>query len=641
MSELYDLMLVIGDMVLQADAEPTRSACSTLFLVFLLHYPLGPKRLQQQLDFLALNLAYERAQGRASLLALVRQVTSKLPLPLLIEQSDRLLLPLVTRLVNETDRRCVAGVGDAISTLLSRTCVPAGGAPAAVARQRVLGLLRAWLEDAGRVPTLGRAAAQLAGILVQALGEGAAAVAPELLPLLVQACVAEAEKKNTGGENAGGGRIGGRGGASGSGGGTGGGEEDNSDNEESGMSLNSTASELGWQTAYFSLKAIGKLCIGQPNLLRGPACAPLWASARPLLLHEHAWVRAAMGRAVGSLLAGLTPAQLATEVQAAAAGGGADIANQAGKANRSDRGGAAKPALVKRKPDGEASAARFPSSPEALLGLADALACQLRSPLLTAPAAAQAVSSLLWTGLACVAHPELAPPGLAGLLSGRAGRKGKGSSRDEVGEGEEEGEEGEGEEEGEDEEAGGGAVQPEWARPATAAEKGSLWTLHILSARLAPLTRRPGPVRGGAAVRWFGALASQMRRPQLDLILDQIVPPVLRAAEDASGKVDPAVKSAAAEALGLIQRAASPPAFVKVYQAVHDAQKSARSERKRRAAVAAVADPEATARQRISRNLGKKAAKARKLVETKRKRDGSGSIGLGTGKKRRQVEARR
>jgi len=337
-----------------------------------------------------------------------------------------------------------------------------------------------------------------------------------------------------------------------------------------------------------------------------------------------------MGRAVGALLAGLTPAQLATEVQAAAAGRGGGAQ---GGSSRAGNGKSAKSAPVKRKQAVAAGTPRWPASPEALLGLADALATQLRSPLLTAPAASQAVSSLLWIGLACVAHPVLAPPDMAGLLRRGAGRreKGSGSDLDEAGDGEEG---------GEDDDEQGDAGQLEWVGPAGAAE-GGLWVVRALGARLAPLTRRPGPVRGGAAVRWFGALASQLSRAQLDLILDLLVPPVLRAAEDASGKVDPTVKSAAAEALSLLQRAASPPAFVQVYQAVHDAQKSARAERKRRAAVAAVADPEATARQRISRNLGKKAAKARKLVVTKRKRDGAGSIGLGTGKKRRQVEARR
>ena len=36
LAELYDLVLVLGDMVLQADLPATRSACAHLYLVFLL-----------------------------------------------------------------------------------------------------------------------------------------------------------------------------------------------------------------------------------------------------------------------------------------------------------------------------------------------------------------------------------------------------------------------------------------------------------------------------------------------------------------------------------------------------------------------------------------------------------------------------
>jgi len=112
-----------------------------------------------------------------------------------------------------------------------------------------------------------------------------------------------------------------------------------------------TASQaaLRWQTAYFSLKALSRLTARQPALLSSAACAPLWAHARPLLLHSHAWLRGAMGRAVGSLLASLEPAVLAAEPGAPHGLGGAG----------------------------------------ALVELADALSTQLTSKLVTEPAAAQ------------------------------------------------------------------------------------------------------------------------------------------------------------------------------------------------------------------------------------------------------------
>ena len=616
-AELYDMMLTIGDLVLQADSEGTRSACSTLFLVFLLNYPLGPKRLQQQLDFLTLNLSYEVAQGRVSLLALVRQIAAKLPLPLLFEQLDRLLLPLVTRLVNETERQCVASVNAAVETLLARTCGLAGGPQASGARERVLTLLRAWFGDARRKPALGRAAARLAGLLVDAIDENIiATLAPTLLPLLVGACVAEVDcADDVGTEKTKKSKEGASEGPDGSSAITG---------DESDLAVDLTVSALRWQTAYFALKAFGRLCAKQRHLILTAPCAPLWKYARPLLLHEHAWVRLAMSRAIGALLAEVSPEQLARYASET------PKVQESGRNSRTSKGvhGAAFAGAMAAAAVDEAAVAIL-GSPGMLLRIADASVAQLRSPLLSEPAAAQTLRNLLWIALALVAHPVLAPLAMADELRARRGLAGDRVSGDDGVEedGVEDGDESGGEREAEA--VNGGEVDAQ------------LWPLVALSSRLAPLTRRPGPVRGGAAVRWFGALASQLSRTQLDTLLESILPPIMRSAEDSSGKVDPLVKSQAAEVLTLIQRAASPPTFVRVYQRVHDSQKAARVERKRRAAVAAVADPEAAARHRISRNLGKKAAKARKLEKLKRNRDGGGSLGLGTGKKRRQVEARR
>ena len=116
--ELYDLVLVLGDMVLQADAPSVRASCSHLFLTFLLRYPLGPKRLQQHLNFVITNLGYPVAAGRASLLGLVQSLIDHFPLPILLRQLDLLMLPLVTRLVNDEDHDCRAAVGAALTRLI-------------------------------------------------------------------------------------------------------------------------------------------------------------------------------------------------------------------------------------------------------------------------------------------------------------------------------------------------------------------------------------------------------------------------------------------------------------------------------------------------------------------------------------------
>ena len=57
LAELYDLVLVLGEMLLQSPSESVRSTCAKLFLTFLMHYPLGERRVQQHFNFLVTNLS--------------------------------------------------------------------------------------------------------------------------------------------------------------------------------------------------------------------------------------------------------------------------------------------------------------------------------------------------------------------------------------------------------------------------------------------------------------------------------------------------------------------------------------------------------------------------------------------------------
>ena len=114
LSELYDLILVLGDMVLQADSAAIRSSASHLYLTFLLKYPLGPKRLQQHLTFLVTNLPYPVPHGRLSLLSLIQSTIEQLPLPVLQRQADLLLLPwshaLSMTMITSAGRRLVGAL---------------------------------------------------------------------------------------------------------------------------------------------------------------------------------------------------------------------------------------------------------------------------------------------------------------------------------------------------------------------------------------------------------------------------------------------------------------------------------------------------------------------------------------------------
>jgi len=344
--ELYDLVGLLGEMVLQADAPSVRRSCSQLYLSFLLTYPLGPRRLQQHLNFFVTNLAYPVAHGRLSLLELVHDAIRRLPLEILRKQAELLLLPLTTRLVNDADQGCRVAVGRAVKCLLQRTCVAAeggdaegGDAEAAKAREKLLVLLHTWGAD-GAHSALGRAAAQVAGLAVEALGRGATSLAPKLVPLLMRACAADAAGAGA-----------------------------------------AAADAEHWQAAYYSLKAFEKLATLQPALLTRAASEPLWCGLPALLLHAHSWVRSAAGRLLGLLFAETKPAELCAPAAARAAEGGEEPKKE-----------------------------RFLRRRGTLLRLGDALLDQLHSAAIPAAASVQALKNLLWISSALLRHPALAPP---------------------------------------------------------------------------------------------------------------------------------------------------------------------------------------------------------------------------------------
>ena len=60
-------------------ATPVRQVCSQALLMFLLDYPLSPKRLKQHLKFILENLAYEHETGRLTAIEMLGTIVAKFP----------------------------------------------------------------------------------------------------------------------------------------------------------------------------------------------------------------------------------------------------------------------------------------------------------------------------------------------------------------------------------------------------------------------------------------------------------------------------------------------------------------------------------------------------------------------------------
>lgn len=119
-SEVYDVMLRVGELLVQSDAQSARANCSSIYITFLLEYPLGSKRIAHHLNFLMNNLSYVYESGRKAVLDTVGAVVKKLPIDILNERAQFFLLPLVLRVANDESEACRNLASDVIKTLLKR-----------------------------------------------------------------------------------------------------------------------------------------------------------------------------------------------------------------------------------------------------------------------------------------------------------------------------------------------------------------------------------------------------------------------------------------------------------------------------------------------------------------------------------------
>ncbi|KAI9911099.1 hypothetical protein PsorP6_009377 [Peronosclerospora sorghi] len=119
-SEVYDVMQRVGELLVQSDAPGARLTCAAIYQTFLLEYPLGTKRLAYHFKFLVDNLSYEHASGRSAVLEALRSLVSKLPQDMVNARAQFFFLPLVLRVANEDASACRELARTALMTLVRR-----------------------------------------------------------------------------------------------------------------------------------------------------------------------------------------------------------------------------------------------------------------------------------------------------------------------------------------------------------------------------------------------------------------------------------------------------------------------------------------------------------------------------------------
>jgi U3 small nucleolar RNA-associated protein 20 len=119
--EIYDLMQEIQSLLLTAQQVAVQRECADCLVLFLLDYPLGEKRLNQQLAFLVNNTVnYAHAQGRLMLLQLLYDLIYKFPAEIVDKNAEFLLLPLAQLLANDNDAQCKQSAANTVQQLFNR-----------------------------------------------------------------------------------------------------------------------------------------------------------------------------------------------------------------------------------------------------------------------------------------------------------------------------------------------------------------------------------------------------------------------------------------------------------------------------------------------------------------------------------------
>ncbi|KAL3687831.1 hypothetical protein R1sor_014140 [Riccia sorocarpa] len=249
--ELYDMINRVQQLMVTSHLPPVRQLCSQILLQFLLDYPLGPKRLQQHLDYFITNIGYVEASGREASLEMLHTVIVKFPDTVVEEQGDSMFFPLVTRLVNDESNQVRSMIGSILKVLMGRV------GPHKF--QRFVDFSLSWYK--GSDQRLWRPAAQVLGFVIEVMGPSSERILPDILPQCLRIlglALSSLDMRQT--------------------------------------EVDETGKAQFWQETYFSLTMMEKFFHILPSTILQSEYKDFWKLVCPLLLYQHLWIRKVCGR---------------------------------------------------------------------------------------------------------------------------------------------------------------------------------------------------------------------------------------------------------------------------------------------------------------------------------------------------------
>jgi U3 small nucleolar RNA-associated protein 20 len=189
--EVYDMMDRIFSIMVTSQSTNVQEQCRSVLIQFLLDYPQGAGRLKSQMTFLAQNLDYIYQSGRISVMELLSAVFSKFSDDIVTEYADLFFVALVMVLANDDSEKCRTMAGALVKQLVDRVDDRH--------RERIVGILKSWVERLAEHVSLGGAALSVFGLLVGGGASGVVDTALEIVAPIVEECasvLASAEDAN-------------------------------------------------------------------------------------------------------------------------------------------------------------------------------------------------------------------------------------------------------------------------------------------------------------------------------------------------------------------------------------------------------------------------------------------------------------
>lgn len=118
--EIYDLMNKLIEQIALSHRRGVRESSSNIIITFILHYPLGEKRLASHIKQIIQNCSFDYEEGRLSCLEILINLSRLLPVPILNQHALVILMPMTLRIVNDTSSKCRNKAAEVITALLRR-----------------------------------------------------------------------------------------------------------------------------------------------------------------------------------------------------------------------------------------------------------------------------------------------------------------------------------------------------------------------------------------------------------------------------------------------------------------------------------------------------------------------------------------